>query len=411
MRINELFENITPHELDHVEQIADALWSKLGVDVEFTRHFFDRVNDERNGRPITADELIAMFQKEFKTNGIQISNMRRPEAVLKDLLSSINIPFVLKRNGDEKELVAKTVMRKRDFKSPDPAYIVKELFDNGVVSWNWGSKTKTEAEAHFKIGELEYTFYAYAPMIGSASKPRTAWEIEFRISNPFYNGDSRFGIEKTGNSTAVMSTVVAITKSFLEQYNSSIDKLIFSAEEDSRKKLYARMIRRLLPTWGYEQTGGNFILTKPVANSLNELFDNGAAKWGWSYRGSEEVEASFGVEDVEYKFYAYTVPKVGPGVWDVEFRISTPDYKGTRFGVANTGNSAIVMSTIVSILKAFLQEYEGKVTKLIFSAKEDSRRKLYARMVRRLLPTWGYEQTGGNFTLTKPTGVIKPQSL
>ena len=125
MRIQELFEDVTPQELDHVEQIADALWAKLGIDVEFTRHFFDRVNDERNGRPITADELIAMFQKEFRANGFQISNMRRPEAVLKDLLSNINIPFVLKRNGDQKQLVSKTVMRKRNFMSPDPAYIVK----------------------------------------------------------------------------------------------------------------------------------------------------------------------------------------------------------------------------------------------------------------------------------------------
>ena len=125
MRINELLEDVTPQELDHVEQVADALWAKLGIDVEFTRHFFDRVNDERNGRPITADELVAMFQKEFRTNGIQISNMRRPEAVLKDLLSSINIPFVLKKTGDQKQLVGKTVMRKKNFTSPDPAYVVK----------------------------------------------------------------------------------------------------------------------------------------------------------------------------------------------------------------------------------------------------------------------------------------------
>lgn len=133
MQINELLtssclpvdENVTPQDLDHVEQIADQLWAKLGVDVEFTRHFLDRVNDERNGQPISVDELVAMFQKEFKTNGIQISNMRRPEAVLKDLLSNINIPFVLKKNGDQKDLVAKTVMRKRNFTSPDPSYIVK----------------------------------------------------------------------------------------------------------------------------------------------------------------------------------------------------------------------------------------------------------------------------------------------
>jgi hypothetical protein len=127
MRIHELItEDISWQELNQVERFADELWSKLGVDVDFTRHFFDRINDERNGKPITADELIDLFQKEFKVNGIQISNMRRPEAVLKDLLTNINIPFVLKKTGDEKRLVSKTVMRKKNFMSPDPAYVVKE---------------------------------------------------------------------------------------------------------------------------------------------------------------------------------------------------------------------------------------------------------------------------------------------
>jgi hypothetical protein len=125
MKIQELLEDVTQPELDHIEQLADALWAKLGVDVEFTRHFLDRVNDERNGNPITVDELVNMFQREFRTNGIQISNMRRPEAVLKDLLTNINIPFVLKKDGDHKQLVSKTVMRKRNFMSPDPAYVVK----------------------------------------------------------------------------------------------------------------------------------------------------------------------------------------------------------------------------------------------------------------------------------------------
>jgi hypothetical protein len=126
MRAYEFLEDISQQELNQVELFADQLWAKLGIDIEFTRHFLDRVNDERNGKPIEVDELIALFQKEFKTNGIQISNMRRPEAVLKDLLSNINIPFVLKKDGDKKQLVSKTVMRKRNFMSPDPAYVVKE---------------------------------------------------------------------------------------------------------------------------------------------------------------------------------------------------------------------------------------------------------------------------------------------
>ena len=125
MRIRELIENINQQQLDQVERFADALWAKLGVDVEFTRHFFDRVNDERNGKPITTAELIRLFKKEFQQYGKDIANLQGYEAVMKDLFTNINLPFVIKDQGQEKQLVAKTVMRKPGFKTPDPEFIVK----------------------------------------------------------------------------------------------------------------------------------------------------------------------------------------------------------------------------------------------------------------------------------------------
>ena len=39
---------ITKTDLDQIEKYADKLFAKVGIDVEFTRHFLDRVNDERN---------------------------------------------------------------------------------------------------------------------------------------------------------------------------------------------------------------------------------------------------------------------------------------------------------------------------------------------------------------------------
>lgn len=118
-------EDISPAELNNVERFADALWGKLGIDVGFTRHFMDRVNDERNGKPITSAELIRLFKKEYERNGKSISNLDNTEAVMKDLLTSINLPFVIKDTGKDKELIAKTIMRKPNFKTPDPEYIVK----------------------------------------------------------------------------------------------------------------------------------------------------------------------------------------------------------------------------------------------------------------------------------------------
>ena len=125
MKIQELMEAVTQSELDQVERFADALWGKLGVDVEFTRHFMDRVNDERNGKPISSAELVRLFKKEYERNGKQIAQLDGAEGVMKDLLTTVNLPFVIKDTRDGKELVAKTVMRKDQFKTPDPEYVVK----------------------------------------------------------------------------------------------------------------------------------------------------------------------------------------------------------------------------------------------------------------------------------------------
>lgn len=47
------------------------------------------------------------------------------QAVMKDLETDINIPFVLNWNGEELELVAKTVMRKKNFTTPNKEFTVE----------------------------------------------------------------------------------------------------------------------------------------------------------------------------------------------------------------------------------------------------------------------------------------------
>lgn len=125
MKIHELFEDMSRSELDYVEQIADAFWNKLGIDVKFTYHFIDRVNDPRNRTPITADELIQLFKKEYQMYGKDIAELgSNAEAVMKDLLTKINLPFVISGSGKRKQLVTKTVMRKKNFKTPSAEYKV-----------------------------------------------------------------------------------------------------------------------------------------------------------------------------------------------------------------------------------------------------------------------------------------------
>ena len=107
---------LTKQDLDTVEKYADRLYKSVGIDVEFTKHFLDRVNDARNKKQITVAELIRMFKKSRKMHGKKIAQLGPDaEAVLNDMQTDVNMPFVLKWDGKELDLVAKTVMRKKDF--------------------------------------------------------------------------------------------------------------------------------------------------------------------------------------------------------------------------------------------------------------------------------------------------------
>lgn len=129
MLLNELLlitERVSPTQMYDVEKFADALWGKLGIDVSFTKHFLERVNDERNGKDISAAELIRLFKKEYEKYGKDVKSMDGDsEAVFRDLMTLVNLPFVLKDGEKGKTLVAKTVMRKQDFKSYTPMLDIK----------------------------------------------------------------------------------------------------------------------------------------------------------------------------------------------------------------------------------------------------------------------------------------------
>ncbi len=117
--IKEISESVSKSDLDQIEKYADKLFAAVGIDVEFTRHFLDRVNDERNKKPINTAELIRLFKQTYKKHGKKIPRMGdNAQAVIHDMETDINMPFVLNldKNG-MLDLVAKTVMRKKDFKT------------------------------------------------------------------------------------------------------------------------------------------------------------------------------------------------------------------------------------------------------------------------------------------------------
>lgn len=137
---------VSQEELALLSDYLDMLWDKMKdknsikttLDTSFSRHFLDRVNDIRNRRQITIGELERLFKKSYSTYGKKIVMMGPDhEAVLTDMESDVNIPFVLKwdKENQKLDLIAKTVMRKKNFHSPDPSLVVESqrIMEGGNV--------------------------------------------------------------------------------------------------------------------------------------------------------------------------------------------------------------------------------------------------------------------------------------
>lgn len=110
----------SPKQVDDLEKFADRLLDKWGVDIEFTKHFHERLSDSRNNPCIKMAELQQLFKKIDKDKGKKIKSTTDHEAVMVDLSKDINLPFVLEINEEGEFIVRfKTIMRKKDFKTPD----------------------------------------------------------------------------------------------------------------------------------------------------------------------------------------------------------------------------------------------------------------------------------------------------
>jgi hypothetical protein len=107
-------------DMDKVEKYADSQLSPEDVVLgKETDHFFQRLNDPRNGKEISPAELTGFFKRLAKNKKKFLEFIKQyNEFVVKDKRTGINIPFMVQAN----KLIAKTIMRKDDFKSSTPVY-------------------------------------------------------------------------------------------------------------------------------------------------------------------------------------------------------------------------------------------------------------------------------------------------
>ena len=114
---------ISKSDLKSLEKVLDALFKHAGIDIEFSKHMFDRVNDPRNKDQITIQELRSLFQKTYQKYKDKLNALGPDtQAVLNDLQTDVNVPFILKwdSKNNELDLVSKTVMRKKNFMTSNP---------------------------------------------------------------------------------------------------------------------------------------------------------------------------------------------------------------------------------------------------------------------------------------------------
>ncbi len=122
-----LIENISKNELDKLENWADKLFSSVNIDVEFTKHFFQRLNNKRNKKEIKFEELRQLFKDTHKKYGKKIPELgKNAEAVIRDMRTDINVPFVLLWDSKTQEfdLISKTIVRKKIFKTRNKQFIL-----------------------------------------------------------------------------------------------------------------------------------------------------------------------------------------------------------------------------------------------------------------------------------------------
>ena len=110
-------ENVSQREINDLEKFADRILKKYNIDIEFTRHFVDRLNDPRNNPEIKIAELQRFFKKIQRAKGQNIKSNPDVEVVLKDMSSNLNLPVAIKYRNGEFQVINKTIMRKPDFKT------------------------------------------------------------------------------------------------------------------------------------------------------------------------------------------------------------------------------------------------------------------------------------------------------
>lgn len=131
--------------------------------------------------------------------------------------------------------------------------LLSEVFKN-KIEWSWTTDPvgKSEFEvAFFNIGDIRYAVKAFQAHIGEVDDLRIYFKVNpsIEIFNWIqkhsthmmsFSADGSYDITKTGNQYQVFATMSDIIPAYMKQTHCDI--LLFTAAEQSRRRLYNRMV-------------------------------------------------------------------------------------------------------------------------------------------------------------------------
>jgi hypothetical protein len=185
--------------------------------------------------------------------------------VLKDMQTNINLPFVLKwdSRNNELDLVAKTVMRKPDFKTPDPVFPVENKKPGRIYSmvneladspYNYSQNVKTPNKRAYRFQTDAGQLYR-VQVFNRRSDTENKLEIHFDLTD-ISTGKPETGKTGTGDAVRVFSTVANILQQEVAAQAPTGVIIASKADDESRVKLYRTLARRAAKTMqGFEISG------------------------------------------------------------------------------------------------------------------------------------------------------------
>ena len=222
--------------------------------------------------------------------------------------------------------------------------------------------------------------------------------ITFAVNGNYEASDQP--TEASKSTVKILSTVLNIVKQKLPEYIAKTrpPAVSFTAKEDNRSGLYRKyfvpVIQNILGSkWAHEEFPSMNMTVfnwKPV-NQIKEAFDQPyPITWEEGEFGSYDALAK--LDDGTNLSIMFNLESGGPEGMDDEWQIEF--WRNNSLEVTGEGDALRIFATVLTAIQEFIEKEHPE--RVRFSAAKDdndnnqSRAKLYNRLVRRYAASWGY---------------------